>query len=153
LRADHLGCYGYHRQTSPNIDAFARESLLFEWAFSQAPNTPPSQTSILTGLYPSTHGMVYDEDRVPEEVVTLAEALAALGYATAGFHDGGYMRDAFRIDRASTYDDNATRAAVIGPKVTPAARAPDDSAPAHRRPPRPAPPAPAWIRWRGPTPG
>ena len=75
LRADHLGGYGYHRDTSPAIDAFASESVFFEWAFSQAPNTPPSQTSILTGLYPSTHGMIYDDDRVPEEVITLAEAL------------------------------------------------------------------------------
>jgi len=54
LRADHLGCYGYHRDTSPNIDALARESAFFEYAFAQAPNTPPSQTSFLTGLYPST---------------------------------------------------------------------------------------------------
>jgi arylsulfatase A-like enzyme len=107
LRADHLGCYGYGRPTTPNIDTFAREALLFEWAFSQAPNTPPSQTSILTGLYPSTHGMVYDEDRVPEEVVTLAEALAAHGYATAGFHDGGYMRDDFRIGQGFELYDNS----------------------------------------------
>jgi arylsulfatase A-like enzyme len=120
LRADHLGCYGYQRPTSPNIDAFAREAVFFEWAFSQAPNTPPSQTSILTGLYPSTHGMVYDHDRVPEEVVTLAEALAARGYATAGFHDGGYMRDAFRIGQGfALYDDNDNHGlAVIGPKAT-----------------------------------
>ena len=119
LRADHLGCYGYGRPTSPNIDAFAREALRFEWAFSQAPNTPPSQTSILTGLYPSTHGMVYDEDRVPEEVVSLAEALAAAGYATAGFHDGGYMRDVFRIGQGFTLyeDSNNEGLAASGPRA------------------------------------
>jgi arylsulfatase A-like enzyme len=119
LRADHLGCYGYGRPTSPSIDAFARESLRFEWAFSQAPNTPPSQTSILTGLYPSTHGMVYDEDRVPEEVVTLAEALAAAGYSTAGFHDGGYMRDVFRIGQGfALYEDSKGQGlAASGPRA------------------------------------
>jgi len=97
LRADHLGCYGYHRATSPAIDAFAGQSVLFERAFSQAPNTPPSQTSILSGLYPSTHGMIEDDDRVPEAVVTLAEALSAHGFVTAGFHDGGYMSATFKI--------------------------------------------------------
>ena len=50
VRASHLGCYGYFRETSPNIDSFAAESVRFQWAFGQAPNTPPSQASILTGL-------------------------------------------------------------------------------------------------------
>jgi arylsulfatase A-like enzyme len=119
LRADHLGSYGYSRPTSPNIDAFAAESVFFEWAFSQAPNTPPSQTSILTGLYPSTHGMVFDEDRVPEEVVTMAEVLADHGFATAGFHDGGYMRNSFRIGQGfELYDDSKGGGLeVIGPKA------------------------------------
>ena len=121
LRADHLGCYGYQRPTSPNIDAFAAETVRFEWAFSQAPNPPPSQTSILTGLYPSTHGMVFDEDRVPEQVVTLAEVLAARGYRTAGFHDGGYMREVFGIGQGfALYDDSRGQGlAAIGPKVEP----------------------------------
>jgi arylsulfatase A-like enzyme len=119
LRADHLGCYGYQRETSPHIDAFARETVFFEWAFSQAPNTPPSQTSILTGLYPSTHGMILDDDRVPEEAVTLAEALAGHGYVTAGFHDGGYMREFFRIGQGFSLWDDSSREGlkVIGPKV------------------------------------
>ena len=48
LRADHLGLYGYSRSTSPHLDAFAEEAIVFDCAFSQAPNTAPSQTSILT---------------------------------------------------------------------------------------------------------
>lgn len=119
LRADHLGCYGYQRDTSPHIDAFARETVFFEWAFSQAPNTPPSQTSIMTGLYPSTHGMVLDDNRVPEEAVTLAEVLAGHGHVTAGFHDGGYMREFFRIGQGFSLWDDSSREGlkVIGPKV------------------------------------
>ncbi len=106
LRADHLGCYGYHRDTSPNIDAFAAQTLFFEHAFSQAPNTPPSQASILSGLYPSSHGMVYDEDRIPDEVVTLAEALLGHGLRTAGFHDGGYLRAIFGFGQGfELYED------------------------------------------------
>ena len=119
LRADHLGCYGYQRPTSPNIDGFAAESVLFEWAFSQAPNTPPSQTSILTGLYPGTHGMIEDEDIVPDGITTLAEALAAHGMMTTGFHDGGYMSDHFNIGQGfQIYDNNRGQGLKgIGPKV------------------------------------
>lgn len=99
LRADHLGCYGYSRPTSPNIDALARESFRFEWAFSQAPFTPPSQSSILTGLYPSTHGMIENYHRLPDSVTTIAEAFAAEGYRTAAFVDGGYMVPDFGLDQ------------------------------------------------------
>jgi len=106
LRADHLGCYGYRRATSPTIDALADRAARFEWAFSQAPNTPPSQASILTGLYPSTHGMIYDDNRIPEAVSTLAEVLSAAGYATYGIHDGGYLRPDFGFDQGfDSYDD------------------------------------------------
>jgi arylsulfatase A-like enzyme len=119
LRADHLGCYGYDRETSPNIDALGAESYRFEWALAQAPNTPPSQTSILTSLYPSTHGMFGQDDRVPQEVTTLAEAVAQAGYATAAFVDGGWMSPHFGIDQGfQVYDSKAERGlAKIGPKA------------------------------------
>ncbi len=91
LRADHLGCYGYHRDTSPWIDELASKGVVFEWAFAQAPNTPPSQASILTSLYPKTHGRVTGKDRLPEGVTTLAEVMGDGGFSTAAFVDGGYM--------------------------------------------------------------
>ncbi|MEN8163680.1 MAG: sulfatase [Acidobacteriota bacterium] len=91
LRADHLGCYGYQRDTSHWIDELASQGTVFEWAFAQAPNTPPSQASILTSLYPRTHGRVTGKDRLPEEVTTLAEVMQAGGFTTAAFVDGGYM--------------------------------------------------------------
>lgn len=120
LRADHLGLYGYTRPTSPNLDAFAEEAIVFDWAYSQAPNTAPSQTSILTGLYPATHRMITDGDRVPDQAVTLAEALAAAGYLTAGFHDGAYMRNAFNIGQGFALYNNSRRKGLtaIGPKAT-----------------------------------
>ena len=58
LRPDHLGCYGYKRNTSPNIDKLAREGVVFKEVISQAPWTPPSISSIITSTYPSTHGVV-----------------------------------------------------------------------------------------------
>jgi arylsulfatase A-like enzyme len=120
LGAKHLGTYGYPRETSPHIDAFAREAIRFEWAFSQAPNTPPSQTSILTGLYPSTHGMIQDDDRVPQEATTLAEALRASGFRTAAFVDGGYMAAAFGHDQGfEVYSDfKHTGLVEVGPAAT-----------------------------------
>jgi arylsulfatase A-like enzyme len=114
LRADHLGCYGYHLPTSPNIDALAAESVRFEWAFSQAPYTPPSQGSILSGLYPSAHGLVVPGDRLHDEVTTLAEALAAAGFTTAGFVDGGHMSAEFGIGQGFQLYDNRGRQGVAG---------------------------------------
>ncbi len=118
LRADHLGCYGYGRPTSPNIDAFSDRAARFEWAFSQAPNTPPSQASILTSLYPTSHGRIRKDQRMSEEVVTLAESLGAAGYDTAAFVDGGLMVSGFGLEQGfDLYDDEAGGLEDIGPKA------------------------------------
>jgi arylsulfatase A-like enzyme len=106
LRADHLGSYGYSRPTSPNLDRFAGRAVQFDWAFSQAPNTLPSQTSILTSLYPSTHLVLHDDDRLAPERDTLAELLAAAGFSTGAFVDGGYLKPHFGLDQGfETYFD------------------------------------------------
>lgn len=120
LRASNLGTYGYHRPTSPNIDQFANQAVQFNWAFAQAPNTPPSQTSILTSLYPSTHGMVLDSDTVDPSLVTLAEALKEAGYRTTAFVDGGYMRARWGIDQGfdTFIDVGGGGLAAIEPRVT-----------------------------------
>ena len=55
LRADRLGCYGYEKNTSPNIDRLADEGVIFLRNYSQAPWTMPSFASIMTSLYPRTH--------------------------------------------------------------------------------------------------
>ncbi len=57
LRADHLGCYGYDRNTSPNIDDIAKKSVIFENAFSCSNATDPSFTTIFSGKYPVSHGI------------------------------------------------------------------------------------------------
>ena len=106
LRADHLGCYGYHRNTSPFIDAFAKESILFEDAVVQSPWTLPSHMSIMTSLYPSSHGVFNKNTRLADENVTLAELLHDAGYQTAAFVDGGYMNALFGFDQGfDVYDD------------------------------------------------
>ncbi len=82
LRADRLGCYGAERDTSPAIDALAADAVRFERAYATAPWTQPSVASMLTGLYPSRHGL-QRPGPLPADVVPLAERLRAHGYATA----------------------------------------------------------------------
>ncbi|MCC6486384.1 MAG: sulfatase [Candidatus Hydrogenedentes bacterium] len=84
MRADHLSCYGYERSTSPNLDAFAGESVLFENAITPETWTLSAHTSMLTGLYP-THHRVSASTNLSEAVQTLPETLAGAGNLTAGF--------------------------------------------------------------------
>lgn len=82
LRADHVSCYGYHRQTTPNIDALARDGVLFEKAFSPSTWTKPVAASLLTGLYPSAHGLRMRTDILSWNIRTLPELLGEYGYIT-----------------------------------------------------------------------
>ncbi len=89
LRSDHLGCYGYDRNTSPTIDRLAERGALFLNAFSPASWTLPTHMSILTSLYPSFHkldrsGPVGDS-RLDESEPTLPEVLKEHGYTSVGF--------------------------------------------------------------------
>jgi arylsulfatase A-like enzyme/Tfp pilus assembly protein PilF len=109
-RADHLGCYGYDRPTSPRLDAFAAEAVRFEQAFSHAPITLPAHTSLFSGTFPVFHG-VRDNGRfvVPEEVVTLAELLRERGYRTAAFVSAFVLDSRFGLDQGfEVYDDSYT---------------------------------------------
>jgi arylsulfatase A-like enzyme len=83
LRADRLGCYGYPRPTSPEIDRFARAATLFREGRAQSSWTRPAMATLLTGLLPIAHRAEDSTDRLPDEVETLAERLGAAGYATA----------------------------------------------------------------------
>lgn len=84
-RLDRLGCYGYSRSTSPNIDAFAREATLFENAISPAQWTIPVHASWFSGESPSAHMTVQSGDVLDARYRTLAERLGADGYQTVGF--------------------------------------------------------------------
>ncbi|MCH7828658.1 sulfatase [Patescibacteria group bacterium] len=85
LRADHLGMYGYSRNTSPNLDRLAKESILFEQAITQAPYSLASQISLLVSQYPSVHGVIETSDRLSLSSITLAQILQETGYTTAAF--------------------------------------------------------------------
>lgn len=85
LRADHLSCYGYQRQTSPNIDQLAGEGYRFNNAYTTLPGTLPAHTSLLTSLYPRQFSILVNGEIVPSKVTTLAEILESSGYSTAAF--------------------------------------------------------------------
>jgi arylsulfatase A-like enzyme len=96
LRQDHLGCYGYHRNTSPHIDRFAEDAALFENSYAQSPSTRPSVASIFTSLYPSTHGAIYNQNSLPFSCLTLAEVLNNLKYKTAAFVENPLIRKKYK---------------------------------------------------------
>lgn len=82
LRRDHLGAYGYARPTSPNIDRLASEGTVFRDCVGQASWTKVATPSLLTSLYPTSHGVMDFTDRLPASAHTLAESYRAAGYAT-----------------------------------------------------------------------
>ena len=100
VRADHLGAYGYPRNTSPNLDRLARRSIVFEHAISQTAWTLPGHGSMMTGLYPSRLGVQrYPAIRKLPDVTLLAEVFKQNGYATGGFTGGGFVSAHFGFAR------------------------------------------------------
>jgi arylsulfatase len=118
LRADHVGLYGYARDTSPNLDRFAREAFVFERALASSPNTAPSHASLMTSLYPGRHAFTGTDDRIPAEHETLASLLRRAGRRTAAFTDGVYVRGELGFDRGfELYDDAGTGLAETLPRA------------------------------------
>ncbi|MFT7668589.1 MAG: arylsulfatase A-like enzyme [Planctomycetota bacterium] len=94
LRADHLGVYGYEVETSPRIDEFAREALVFESMYSQAPWTKPSIASMFTSLYPPQHLVLKEgtDNQLSNSLTTLAEVLADAGYRTGAVSQNPHVQ-------------------------------------------------------------
>ena len=93
LRAENMGCYGYKRNTTPNIDKLASNSVLFENCFSCTTSTDPSFTSIFSGKYTLTHGIIHHGPKITDKekknfhssnTKLLAEVLKSDGYNTLG---------------------------------------------------------------------
>lgn len=110
LRFDHVGCYGSARDTTPAMDAFAAQAVRFEHAYSTAPWTCPSVATILTGKFPSGHGLMMPLTGLADEVVTLAEMLRAEGYATAAVVSNSHLKKKNAFDQGfDTYLDSEAR--------------------------------------------
>ena len=106
MRADHLSSYGYRLETSPNIDKLAENGVLFENAISPSPLAQPSHAGILTGKYPSSNGVIYENQELADSETTLAEILRAKGYNTVAFTGVGQLKAKFGFDQGfMTYAD------------------------------------------------
>jgi arylsulfatase A-like enzyme len=110
LRADRLGLYGYGKPTSPQLDALARESVVFDAAYAAAPWTLPSVGSLLTSTYSCEHGLLRHNQRLSPKLATLAERLQARGYATGGYFQNAIVGPLSGLDRglqvAELHDDS-----------------------------------------------
>ena len=120
LRADRLGCYGYDKNTSPYIDEFARNAILFENAFSHAPNTRLSHYSMLSSLYVLTHGVLHRYERlnISSQIKLLPEILRSNGFKTAGFTGGGYVSDIYGFSKGfDTWTERRSIKKNYGPTI------------------------------------
>jgi len=93
LRADHLGCYGYYRNTSPNIDALANEGILFKNCLTESPLTVPAMATMMTSLPAYKHGAKRNGLSIYEGINTLAEQIQTHGYRTAAFISNWPLKD------------------------------------------------------------
>lgn len=173
LRADHLGCYGYSRPTSPFLDSLARRATLFEEAYAQFPSTLVSHMSMLTGLHPREHGVLPPSSVLSPKVEILPEVFQRNGFRTGGFTEGGFVsgRYGFRrgfdvfVSRERTHkrqlENTFGRGVRFLENLKPGARfflflhtyavhAPYDAPPRYREPFWPGPPPPGAIPPTGP---
>lgn len=116
LRADRLGCYGYTKIETPNLDALAARGVLFENAVASAPLTPPSHASMFTGQYPYLHGVRNTGGFVLQSSsTTLAEILQEQGWDTAAFIGASVLKKLFGFHQGfSVYDDQMPRPDASG---------------------------------------
>lgn len=90
-RADHLSIYGYKRDTTPHLAAFAEEAIRFERAYATSTWTVASHASLFTGLLPVTHQATQENLRLDQELDTLAELLSRAGYETVAFTNNSWI--------------------------------------------------------------
>ncbi len=111
LRADKLGCYGFKRATSPELDAFAARGVRFERVVAQSSWTRPSIGSLLTSRYPRTLGLYKQRgDALAERFKTLAEVLRSSGYQTLGITANPNINSGFNFHQGfDRYVDSTVR--------------------------------------------
>lgn len=107
LRADYLSCYDNSNVQTPNIDRLASEGILFERAFAHNVITLPSHINILTGTYPTFHGVRDNAGyRLSEDSLLISEILKSEGYCTAAFIGAFPLDDRFGLNQGfDLYDD------------------------------------------------
>ncbi len=109
LRPQHLGSYGYERETTPTLDRFADEGIIFTRFIANAPWTRPGTTCMLTGRIPARHAVQCDWHKLPKDVGTVAQALKKAGYTTLAVVGNGNASSAFGMHKGfDVYEDTTT---------------------------------------------
>jgi arylsulfatase A-like enzyme len=114
LRADHLGVYGYERNTSPNMDALAVQSAVFLNTYASSPWTLPSHVSLLTSLSGLNHQVYYREDKIDPSLPTLADLLRSNGYCCSAITGGAFLNPTFGFSKG--FDSYEIRGAELKDK-------------------------------------
>jgi len=124
LRQDHVGTYGYYRNTTPNIDKLAEKSIVFQNAISQDTWTKPSIATLFTSTYPTRHQTLFQiteveghvgMNQLPESLTTIAEIMSDNGYKTYGYvnnaniHPDLNFNQGFDEYERSLYDTQITK--------------------------------------------
>ena len=128
-RADRLGMYGHDRPVSPNLDALADDSVVFERAWSTASWTLPAHASLLTGQYPTVHGARItpftdatsngdNPAHLREDAVTLAELLGERGYRSAAFAGAGWLAPEFGLLQGYEVQDAVNNRTLPADKIS-----------------------------------
>lgn len=99
LRADHLGCYGYTRGHTPNLDAFAKDAVVFERCTAQSGWTKPATASVLTSVAPRDHGAMDFGDKLSSQVPYLPEVLRQSRYHTRAVVTNPFVTKIFGFER------------------------------------------------------
>jgi arylsulfatase A-like enzyme len=106
LRADHLGCYGYERETSPSIDELASDGVTFLNTYAPSPWTLPSHMSLMTSLYGVNHQVVYEDDSMDLSIPTLADILRVNHFYCAALTGGGFVSAKYGFSKGfNSYSD------------------------------------------------
>lgn len=117
LRRDHVGCYGYATDTTPHLDALAATGAVFDNALSTSSWTLPAHATMLTGRYPSGHGLVDDDTQLAATVGTVAEALRGGGYHTFATVAHVYVSSEYGLDRGfAAFDDDLLEGGARNPR-------------------------------------
>ena len=108
LRPDHLGCYGYLRKTSPTLDRFANEGVVFTRYLANAPWTKAATASMLTGRIAAEHRTQGHQDKLPADVGTFAQQLKQAGYTTLAVVGNGNASSAFGLHKGFDVFEDTT---------------------------------------------
>lgn len=114
VRSDHVGAYGYHRDTTPILDRLASEGAIYLDATAPATWSLPSHASLFTGRFPSGHRAHQENRYLAPDAPTLAETLAQAGYETRCFTANAWISDTLGLTRGFAWSDEAWRNGQLG---------------------------------------